>query len=115
MRYSIWRITADGDAFQITSAGNTTNKEAALEKAENLNKKLISSEPGTLDRFIVRDEIGKEVRPVIRKEETDADPENEEKMEGHREEKEAKTGKKKIEPKKAAVKSEKPKKKSART
>ncbi len=62
MRYTIWRTAQDGNAFQITTAGATTIKERAFEKARVFNERLQTSEPASGDRFVVRDEDGKELK-----------------------------------------------------
>ncbi len=61
--YTIWRISPGGKAFQLTTTGTTSSKERALEKARMYNERLVQSEPGTEDRFVVRDLEGKEFRP----------------------------------------------------
>lgn len=62
MRYTIWRTDSDGNAFQITTAGATSIKERAFEKARVFNERLQTSEPATVDRYVVRDEEGKELK-----------------------------------------------------
>ena len=62
MQYTIWRVDPSGGAFQITTAGATSVKERAIEKAIALNGKLLTSDPSCEDRFVVRDEQGHEVK-----------------------------------------------------
>ena len=67
MRYTIWRVSEDGDAFPLGSTGSTTVKENALAKAHNLNQKLIASDSETTDRFVVRDDKSREVEATSKK------------------------------------------------
>tara|TARA_Y100001937_G_scaffold23899_1_gene34216 strand:- start:256447 stop:256644 length:198 start_codon:yes stop_codon:yes gene_type:complete len=62
MSYTIWRVSPGGESFQLTNMGATANKERALEKVRNLNERLRQSEPDTTDRFVARDENGKELK-----------------------------------------------------
>lgn len=62
MSYTIWRVGADGESFQLTNVGSTANKERALEKVRNLNQRLRESDPETADRFVARDKDGKELK-----------------------------------------------------
>ena len=62
MRYTIWRTGGDGSSFQITTAGATSIKERAFEKARVFNERLQTSEPASHDRFVVKDENGKELK-----------------------------------------------------
>ena len=69
MRFTIWRVSPGGSAFQITTAGATSVKERALEKAQMFNERLLASEPDSEDRFVVRDNahLGQpELRPMTR-------------------------------------------------
>ncbi len=61
MTYTIWRVSPEGDEFRITTAGATTVRDRALEKVRTFNDRLIRSEPGTRDRYVVRDNAGREV------------------------------------------------------
>ena len=65
MKYTIWRVTPAGDGFPLSNTGVTSMKERALEKSRALNQKLRASEPESEERFIVRDEKGREVRDII--------------------------------------------------
>jgi hypothetical protein len=65
MKYTIWRVTPSGDGFPLSNMGVTSIKERALEKARALNQRLRESEPESDERFIVRDEKGREVRDII--------------------------------------------------
>lgn len=67
MRYSIWRVCANGEAFCLTASGNISDRQAALEKARYLNERLESTDPDSEDRFVVQDESGREIRPAIRR------------------------------------------------
>lgn len=62
MRFTIWRVSPGGSAFQITTAGATSVKERALEKAQMFNERLLASEPDSEDRFVVRDNRGREFK-----------------------------------------------------
>ena len=62
MNYTIWRVSPDGGEFQLTSAGISSVKEKAVEKARVLNDKLRESEPDSQDRYVVRDAKGREIR-----------------------------------------------------
>lgn len=62
MKYSVWRVAVDGTAIQIITAGETSVRERALEKARLYNERLLSGEPESTDRFVVRDENGKEIK-----------------------------------------------------
>ena len=64
MTYTIWRVSPEGDEFRITTAGATSLRDRALEKARGYNDRLIRGEPGTSDRYIVRDQSGREVAPA---------------------------------------------------
>lgn len=64
MGYTIWRVGPDGEAFALSNMGTTSVKERALEKARTLNERLKSTEPESPDSFVVRDDDGKELRPV---------------------------------------------------
>lgn len=61
MRYSIWRVSEDGSSFQLTTAGETTIKERALEKARQYNGRMKETEPESSDRYTVKDEKGREI------------------------------------------------------
>lgn len=61
MKYSIWRIGPDGNDFELKTAGVTSIKEWALKKALQYNELLLRSEPEIQDRFVVRDEKGREI------------------------------------------------------
>lgn len=63
MKYTIWRVAVDGTGLQIVTAGETSLKERAMEKARQYNERLLVGEPNSTDRFIVKDEKGKEVKP----------------------------------------------------
>ncbi|MCB1137522.1 MAG: hypothetical protein KDK23_02155 [Leptospiraceae bacterium] len=62
MSYTIWRVSPGGESFQLTNMGSTANKERALEKVRTLNERLLQSEPQTQDRFVVRDENGRDLK-----------------------------------------------------
>lgn len=62
--YSIWRISPDGKAFQLTTTGTTSVKERAMEKARLYNERLLQSDPETEDLFVVRDGDGREFKPA---------------------------------------------------
>ncbi len=61
MRYSIWRVSEDGSGFQLTTAGETSMKDRAMEKARVYNQRLQETEPESTDRYVVKDEKGKEI------------------------------------------------------
>lgn len=61
MTYTIWRVSPEGDEFRITTAGVTSVRDRALAKVRTFNERLIRSEPGTADRYIVRDATGREI------------------------------------------------------
>jgi hypothetical protein len=61
MKYTIWRISADGTSIQIQTAGETSVIDRAFEKARTYNERLRVGEPDSEDRFIVIDNTGKEV------------------------------------------------------
>lgn len=65
MKYTIWRVTSAGDGFPLSNMGITSVKERALEKARALNQKLKAAEPDTDERFVVRDERGREIRDIM--------------------------------------------------
>ncbi|GIX43102.1 MAG: hypothetical protein KatS3mg129_2835 [Leptospiraceae bacterium] len=67
MKYTIWRISEDGDSFPLINLGISSKKEVALEKARRLNERLRQSDPDTKDRFVVRDEKNREVKDPILK------------------------------------------------
>ncbi|MCB1172810.1 MAG: hypothetical protein KDK39_04565 [Leptospiraceae bacterium] len=62
MAWSIYRVDADGHEIQLTTVGATSSKERALEKVRMYNDRLQSSDPDSLDRFIARDEKGRELK-----------------------------------------------------
>ena len=62
MRYSIWRIGPDGQAFALTTVGATRDRQRALAKVQSYNEKLKSSDPYSEDRFVARDEKGRELK-----------------------------------------------------
>ncbi|MEQ8351816.1 MAG: hypothetical protein RH862_10050 [Leptospiraceae bacterium] len=62
MSYTIWRVSPDGESFQLTNMGSTANKERAMEKVRALNERLRQSEPSGADRFVARDQNGKELK-----------------------------------------------------
>ena len=61
MTYTIWRVSPEGDEFRITTAGATSVRDRALAKVRTFNERLMRSEPGTADRYVVRDQAGREV------------------------------------------------------
>lgn len=61
MYYTVWRISISGEAFPLTTIGATSVKERAIEKAKVYNEKLKASDPNSSDKFVVRDEEGREI------------------------------------------------------
>lgn len=61
MKFTIWRISPDGEAFPITGAGETSDREKAINKARAYMEKLRTSEPENADRYVVLDEHKKEI------------------------------------------------------
>ena len=62
MKYSIWRISPTGEEILLSTVGSTTNRERAVQKARYYNERLRASDPETEDRFIARDERGRELK-----------------------------------------------------
>jgi len=62
MRYSIWRLSQDGEAIPLSTVGETSVKDRAFEKMRLYNERLRSSDPSTTDRFVVFDEKGREIK-----------------------------------------------------
>lgn len=62
MTYTIWRVAPDGIDFQLKTLGKTSNKSLAMEKARKYNEKLYLSNPNEEDRFVVRDQTGREIK-----------------------------------------------------
>ncbi|MBE7439302.1 MAG: hypothetical protein HS115_12660 [Spirochaetales bacterium] len=59
--YTIWRVNAIGEAFQIGQPGVLVDKKSAFETARLYSDRLTSSDPGSSDRFIVRNERGEDL------------------------------------------------------
>lgn len=62
MRYSIWRIGPGGQEFALTTVGATRDRQRALAKADAYNERLKLSDPQSPDRFVARDEKGRELK-----------------------------------------------------
>lgn len=62
MRYSIWRVGPGGTGFQLNTVGATTSKERAIAKVQLYNERLKQSDPESEDRFVARDEKGRELK-----------------------------------------------------
>lgn len=62
MHWSIYRVSSDGEEFQLGTVGSTSSKERAVEKVRMYNDRLIQSDPKSEDRFIAKDEKGRELK-----------------------------------------------------
>jgi hypothetical protein len=62
MRYSIWRVSPGEEPFALTTVGATRDRQRALAKAESYNERLKLSDPQSPDRFVARDEKGRELK-----------------------------------------------------
>jgi len=61
-RYTIWRVSPGGHNFALTTLGTISSKDRALEKVRAYNERLLATEPDTQDRFVVKDDSGRELQ-----------------------------------------------------
>lgn len=52
----------DGEGIPLSTVGETSLKDRAFEKVRLYNDRLRKSDPQTTDRFIVKDQTGREIR-----------------------------------------------------